>query len=530
MKRISLVSLLALSFTLASIALIVSAGGPVTGKTDIYDPAPGIGRTIVSVANMHPSQSATVQVSKFFMDGAGAASSITTTLESSGRSATFSMEDAPYSDWHGTAMIESDKSLATVTQIIWEEGGDGDGTTSVAYIGSHATPTELFFPYIASVPGSQFTRFAITNVGASATGLRFQYFQNDGTPESAIVITDTLLGYPITATGWSNTFTPPDVSRLQPGHTRIYDMHIPGTQVPELTNWGGSLKVTALDGQGLAGVATNYWTDVGAATYNPLITGTLRSNVPSIERRKDGEQWLGYSVIRIQCISADSDGDCDVSADLSPSANSPSTETLSLTCAIAENATKGINTQKTNANRCGASMLTSTDWVGSATIWTTDTSKIGVVSFSLRDKAEMSLGYTAADENNASTTVYAPDIYVMQSSGVTLTQWSIISVQNITTTQSASVSLNFLGRKLPNSSHLTDTVIGNIVVQPGEVFRLNTREHYTSDAYGIDETLGNQWEGSLRVDSDIPVAVVAETHWSAVDGRKMNAYNGIPYP
>ena len=69
MKRISLISLLALFLVLISIALIAFAGGPVVGKLGVDDPAPGIGSTYVAAANMHPSASASVETIAYSMDG-----------------------------------------------------------------------------------------------------------------------------------------------------------------------------------------------------------------------------------------------------------------------------------------------------------------------------------------------------------------------------------------------------------------------------------------------------------------------------
>lgn len=526
MKRISRISLLALFLALTSVALLASAGGPVTGKTGASDPLPGVGVTYTAVANTHPLQTAHVEIHTFSMyslpvghQGSGSA-----TLDPFGRSAVFGGANFTYPDWRGTVDIESDLPLATVSQIIWSDGNSGDGTTAGAFTGVLETSSELFFPFVVYDPNLQYTRLLIMNLGEEETALRFQYFNNEDGNLDHEIDTDVLIGYPITATGWAeNPNFVPDANLLQPFEARIYDMHIPGTVVPNLTGdtgdaWGGSVRVVSLDGQGLAGVATNHWSAKGAMAYNALISGADQSFVPSMERRpSDGS--LGFSVIRIQCIESDGDNDCDVDVDLIESATGQVTQR---TCEITQHATKGVNTKLLPNDDCTGDSLPGGNWIGSARIQTSDGSLVGVVAMTIREQSAKSHGSTGASSANAGTNVYAPDVYKKGTCGGSWTQWSVVSVQNVGNTTATNVSLRFRGRQLPGESHLPDKSINIGSIAPGGVARYNTKVNCSALS-----ALGNDWEGSLRVVSNQqPVAVVAKTLWQ----DKMSAYNGVPYP
>lgn len=546
-KLLILAGLLLTILLIGTSTYLVLAGGPVLDRPHPSDPSkshpnPGTAIANLAVANMHPQENVYVQAQYYSFDRVAESVSEEATLGPLGRSYLFAPPSGLYADWHGLVdllVVDPDDPLAIATQVEWSGGSAGHGPTAVGFLAGDPGATTLYFPFVSYIPGQQYTRLIILSIGdretqgGQDTPLVFEYYQDDGSL-SAVIDTSSLTGWPTpipTAISATPVATPEgNVQLLRRDQAKIFDTRVPGTMMPSWagtdTSWGGSLKVSSPNGQPIAGVAIVHWSDKGQAAYNALTESVSTSYVPSLERR-DGNPMLGYSVIRIQCLAAVGDGDgdgkadCDVQVELIPNYGS---QQLTLTCYIAQNATKGVNTKAHQSDHCGGSTITESPWIGSAKVATTDGSRIGVIAMTIREASARAHASSGASSANAGTTVYAPDVYKHGTCGGSWVQWSIISVQNIDSTLAANVSLHFLGRQLPGGTQLADLDIGNIQIQPEEVYRLNTKNH--CDDFDLDRHLGDDWEGSVRVVSDVPVAVVVETLWP----DKLSAYNGVPYP
>lgn len=540
MKRLLILGGLLLTILLIGASTYLAlAGGPVLDHE--AHPDPGVATAYQAVANIHPLESVFVEADYYSFDRLPEFVSEHATLGPFGRSYVFAPPSSLYADWHGLAdllVADFDDPLAIVTQLEWNGVSAGHGPAAAAFLSGDPGATTLYFPFVSYIPGQQYTRLIILNIGdpetlaGQDTPLVFEYYQNDGSL-SAVIDTSSLIGWPTPiATAISSTpvATPQgNVQLLRREQAKIFDTRVSGPMMPSWAgadaSWGGSVKVSSTNGQHIAGVAIVHWSAKGQAAYNALTESASESFLPSLERRY-GDPMLGFSVIRIQCLDADADDDCDVNVELTPSSTSTATQTLSLTCEIAQNATKAVNTKAHQPDHCGSSTLSESPWVGSARVSATDGSQVGVVAMTIREQSARASAAGGASSVNAGANVYAPDVYKIIESGscdidAVWQQWSIISVQNIGANTASNVSLRFRGRLLANGT-LPDKGITIGSIPPGGVVRYSTM-----GSCGDLSSLGNDWQGSVRVVSNQqPVAVVVETLWQ----DKMSAYNGVPYP
>lgn len=489
----------------AASASLISAGGPVINKSGINDPDPGYGRTMVIAANKHPSSSATVKAAYYFMGGYGPIMGpVTKTSNSNGKSDVFDLPNGIFQDWRGTLDLEADQPLATVSQMVLSQNAGGAAIAAAAYAGTFIGATTIYFPWVVYEENVQFSQLLVMNMGSNSSALRFEYFE-DGVENTPLVVdTSTLLGYPGAPV--------PDANLLRPFEAKVFDLHIPGTMMPEftpgaVTKWQGSVKVTSLNGQPLAGVANNHWADRVTA-YNGLNGGSVRNYVPSLERRVSA---TAYSAMRLQCIASDADGDCDTTIELITIAGDVQTP---LTCSIGQNRAKEINADGTVPGACGT-IVSSSDWIGAATVYTSDSSQVGVISYTTRASSGMAQATNAIAAGDARKRVYLPDVNCKSLTSGT-ERYSIISIQNTSTTTGASVTTYYLGRNGAPNVQLT------ILIPASSVYRYNLK-NCSPLGGGI-----NTWAGSARVESSQPVAVVVENLWLESGKNWISSYTGIP--
>lgn len=488
-------------------ARLIQAGGPVISKSGISDPDPGYGRTTIIAANKNANSPASVKAVHYFMGGSGpVVGSVTKTLGSNGRSDIFELPSALYQDWRGTIDMESDQPLATVSQIAFGQNAGGSTIAAAAYEGINLGAATIYFPWVVYEENVQFTELLVMSLSSSPSALRFEYFEDggDNPPPALVIDASTLPGYPGTPV--------PDANLLGPFEEKVFDMRIPGTLVPELTpgaitKWQGSVRITSLNGQPLAGVATNHWNN-RATAYNGLINGSVVNYVPSLERRVGAN---AFSAIRVQCILSDSDGDCDANIQFVPPIDGAQTP---ITCSIVQNRAKEINTDPTVTTPCGT-ISTGSDWVGAAIVQTSDTSRIGVIGYTTRTNSGTAQATNAIAAEDADQRVFLPDVNC-KSLASGSERYSIISLQNTSSTKSASVTTYYLGRNGAPDVTLTTTIPAS-----------GAQRYNLKDCGSLGAGIST-WAGSVRVEASQPLAVVVENIWLESGKNWMSSYSGVP--
>ncbi|MBC7224930.1 MAG: hypothetical protein H5T59_11775 [Anaerolineae bacterium] len=142
---------------------------------------------------------------------------------------------------------------------------------------------------------------------------------------------------------------------------------------------------------------------------------------------------------------------------------------------------------------------TNGNWTG-AVVVTSDRPIVGVMTNHWKNWAMVMNGSATA-----ATKVYVPSVARrtrMKGGSLKWVEWSIITVQNPSTTTNASVSLTYIN----GDTGTIDLTITGQIIGPGAAKGYNTKSGGDVDKTVFD-VLGDAWTGSVIVQSNIPVVV-----------------------
>ena len=499
MKKTQMVAVIALVVAMLVMALPAYAA----------DPNPGEGNTDVVVTNTNQNTGAAPAsvTALYYSQGGVPEYDRTNTINSRG-SRNFKASDAQLGDnWKGSMVVQSDAELAAVAEIHWTGGSHSDGKEADAYTGYSQGASDMLFPFVALAPNAQYTMLTIQNTEASAINIQMTYVNRDGQTDFAN-IADTIPAF----------------------GSKSYAMKDAGTNnVPNLRGtafwaangtWVGAVKVTAQNSKKIAAVASNFWTQYSVG-YNALTGGAQTSYVPSVERRMSGSNWStgvwsGFSVIVVQCVSATP---CQVAIDFINAGTGQTSLTLP-TLTVAPGAAIGANTR--SGGQYDPNVIATglgNAWAGSAVVRSTNSTNLGVISYSIRPSNNEAGGTSAATVQGGGLETFLPVVYQKNTQNVSCpssdsawTIFSLLRIQNPGTVNATNVDIYYFNTDGSMAVQNLDQSI-----QAGKSINRNTRVNCSTIP------LNGNWTGSVYIRSDQPLVAVVENLWGSAE---MAAYNG----
>lgn len=462
---------------------------------------PGTGVSRIAVMNTDSAGPAAYNILFY---GQSAGSDDTTTLASQGplnyRGVAYydlaTLGLAFGSGWIGSAVIEADKEVFAAVDQTYSGGQytGGDGLNGEAY--ESTTPaTDIFLPYATqaatgNVSKDRFSRITIQGTQSSGTtNLTISYWDQNGND--------------VAACNSGNT------SRTLEGSRSIsFEPVFKCATAGEVFN--GSMRIVASDPVNVT--FDGSWASGWKTAYNG-IDATKASNklyFPSIFRRLPNGPWEQWSNIFVQNTSG-----TQVTARVTWYKIGQTTETFHWDITLPPFSAKEINTRVggtgfTNPTAAEIAALGS-NFNGGAVVEKTSGPDNALVGVAHNFWGSSFLGgstYAALTESEAGATVYAPFAY-RQKSGSNWTQWSKITVMNIT---GSPVSVEVKYYNPDGSLHYDLTAAtGAFNVANGSVVAVNTR--VGCDLSLCSSTLMNNistsFTGSVVVSSTTPGAKLA---------------------
>lgn len=398
--------------------------------------------------------------------------------------------------WLGSMILYSDEELATVADLLWDNGAHGDGKTAAAYTGFSETSDIWYLPRVMVVHGTQVGQITVQNAdSAPATVWIRYYFRGQSTPTAEIS------------------------EVIEPGGSRFYDLGSPGGKVPDLTTlegksvWEGSAIVEAEDDRQLTAVCVTHWAG-WAAAYVGTSQPSTHLIGPRLTRRAYDEggpdlRWAEFGAIILQNPN-------DAAATVDVAFYDLETGNLDL---LLENLSIGARTVKIIHLRQGQHVpveeLTPLDRdPGASIVWngkveaTSDVPILGIVIDKRGDGAANE--YNMCDVSQGSGVLYAPSIYRTISGGQGL--YSRLAVANLSGDE-ATVDFYFYDRAGNLDLIKSRNIPGNGVKN----FQL---------WHSMFADLGEDWEGSAYVTSDKAAVSIVDTLWKS-GAERLSAYNAI---
>jgi LysM repeat protein len=451
---------------------------------------PGNGSTDVFVQNAdaNTGNPAVDAIAEYIGPGCSAGACTATKNIAPLASQPFLASAAPVGDgWQGSMIVSSGGGALAVAQTNWS-GGNRYG----AYTGFNEGCTDVYLPILFKLDNLQNSGFAVQNTTTS-----------DGVP-----ITINLYD------GATGALDHQIFDTLNAGEEKYYSV----TDYPEIGFQGGSAHITSP--QKIAAVADTHWGGVNpdySGMYSGFCSGQTTLNQPVQYRlHKDGGWWT-FSAIIIQNTS-----DQVANVTLRYYNGVTGAQDMQFTAQINPNASRGFNTM--NGGTVDKSVFdplvgtgtSSAPWWGGSVVISSDVPIVGVGN-TLWFAEQKSAQFGLAGANESANALYFP---LMQRSGGSWSNWSAALIQNLSTTDAASVNLYFYDR----SGNL-DLTLPNEIIQPSSGRGFNTRTGGTVPATTFDP-LGDNWVGSLYVTSGQPVIGSAQM----IFGSDSSAYNAMIAP
>jgi hypothetical protein len=479
--------------TLVSVLLLVAlAAVPAFAA----DPNPGKGSTDVTVMNTEGGSSSVT--AEYYNQNGTLANQKSANLNALG-AGVFKASDSGLPDnWRGSMIVSSTTDVAAVATLFWKQNPAGDGIEADSYSGFSTGADRMNIPFAVYAPNAQYTVLTVQNTGSAVASITMKYYNRDGALD--FTITDSV---PVN------------------GQT-TYDLHTPGPKVPVwstssffTTNgvWTGAVVITTgAAGQTIAAVANNFWPKYSAAFNASTGNNVTKWFIPSVERRLLGTgatapDQLGFSVITVQNAGT-------VATNLTFKFINAGTQTVDATITynnLQPGAAIGCNTRI--GAQCDAGLVATlgTAWAGSATV-ESSAAPITAMSFTLRPRDDEAVGTTAASAGNAGPSTYLASVHRV-GSGDNFTLWSLLRIQNVTTSDANGVVVKFLNRDGTEVAAARQT----INIGAGKSSNFNLR--YTA-ALAV---LGSDFNGTVQITSPQPLAAVVENLWNL---SQMASYNG----
>ncbi len=446
---------------IASVALAAAGPNPGSGSTD--------------VRFMNTSATAAVVTMDYYNPSGVIEATRSANVTPKGATDFLASDSGLGDGWNGSGVISSDQEGASVAFIYWTGGQSSDGTTAAAYTGVAAGATTLYCPSLAARNNVQKSLIAVQNADSAPADVKLYFYDRAGNAWS---------GNPVSAT-------------IPKGAGKVWDLTDLGLPVttPPGDGWLGSVKITSTNGKKLAAVVTMLWRDYSSA-YNCMDSGSTSIVFPDVKRRYINNKWAQFGGNVIQNLGSSA-------AHVTVHVMDRSGHSLySFNDTIPAFASHGYNT-RWDANTPDPTAFRNAmgdDFNGALKI--TSDQPLAAVYNGLTVWTGSKKASTYVAEGVGSTDILFPAVYRIVS-GSTWMRFSAILVYNMSASD-AHITMKFYDKGGNLRHSVTDTI------PSGTSHGFNTR-------YGITlpnpETLGNSFQGSAEVTSDVPIVGVTNVNY-----------------
>jgi hypothetical protein len=401
--------------------------------------------------------------------------------------------DTAMSTGKGSVVLSSDQPLGAVAQIQARNQVPSQG----AYSGATGGASQVYVPLVArqgtSASGAVNAEIVVQNTGTGSVSVAVDFYNNS---DGSLVFTKNLGSIP-------------------GGTSKYYDV---STETGLPTNWFGSAVVRTTAGGEVAVVANLFMGADLMQTYNgfPASQATTKWSNPSFFSRLTN----GLStVMTVQNVSASDWGAGTVVAQcVRTQGGGPGSFAMSNTSIVKKNAPYNFN-PVTNLSIPG-------NWVGSCTVTTLGNSVLIVQMRYVGAPYPEGAAFNALASNGTAKKCSAPLIAKRLGNGFA----TVFTVQNLSSSSSASVTFNYKVNAAESSQNINVTV-GPYTIPAGASLQHNHRLPGNGGSGSLVHNLPDGWVGSVVVtSSNQPIDCYAQlTFYSNKNGDTFMAHNGFTY-
>jgi hypothetical protein len=423
------------------------------------------------------------------------------------------------SGWNGSAILSSDRELASVAMTVWTGGSGGDGSSAAEYAGFSQGYDQLTFPYAFNQ--NRVTQITIQNTGSSDQTFYYSFIDRRTGLQSGSTTTEVIPG------GAQRTH---DVSDCGDSVVPTAVCTRPAEGSPSDDWWKGAVVVTSTQ-EVVAGVATTHWdrwsgqyvgvpeADSGDELIFPLFY-RVKNTGGVFGENKD---WHRYSDMNIANPSLSATATITVSlykvtGELSDSwsVDIPPGSSVAVNTRYG-----GTGTPSDWATRWPTTL--GAGWVGAAIV--TSNMDIQGVCFNFwpQDHMDFVGGYNAITRASGKDRLFFPASH--RSAG--LAYYTQAQLQNTSAT-TTTVDIYFYDRDQSSGGVGNELyVLNNIEIPGNSSLSLNSKYNSAGFANNWFTNLGTTFDGSIVViTQDNPIAGIAYN--IRTSPKRASAYNGIP--
>ncbi len=461
----------------------------------------GQGSSDIWVMNLDETQDADVVASYINQDGV-AESSVGATIAPLGNTSFPASTSGLGNNWLGSMVLFSNRELASVAELYWQNVPKGDGWSGAAYVGYSEGANEIFLSGLAKTNAHR-SIVTIQCVDTVDCEVSMTYRGVDG-----VIVS----GSPFTET-------------IEADSQESYDLHDPSvnpnipTGLPD--TWYGCLQATSP--QKIAGVITTHWTFGYAVASNGLVPGTDTTiYFTSLNRRNFTGDWKGQSDWSGFTVQNLNDFSIDVYNSLYGTSGGPALLVFSDT--IPAYASHNYNLRYGNDVDASTFDVLGNTFLGTATVTSTDPI-VGAASGVRYPSQGMGGAYLGVP--GGTNHLVFPVAYRVKSGSTWLNE-SALAVQNVNSTSEVTVTVSLMNSDGTVGVQFDDTI------PAASVHAYNTRwGGNTPSGPATFDPLGDSWRGTIIVTTENPTDEVTGvlTNQTAGSGYTyMAVYNAVVTP
>jgi len=454
---------------------------------------PGTGVADVVAMNVGTSQAA---VTAEYIDAAGNQAAIKTrsNLPVNATHEFLASASGLPDGWQGAMLLSSTENVATVATVKWAGGVDaGDDGDNGQYTGVSMGQRTVYCPALYQNT-FLYSTIAVQNTGTADAHVQIAFRDRDGTAYGS---------NPVSKTIKPNAQTTLNLS-TDPAYFAI-------------ASNDGSAVITS--DQPVAAVVTSHWNG-RSSTYNCPTTGNTKLYVPAQFRYTNGgssfNDYILYSANVLMNLSSTTAA--NVTFHYIP--RTTGGPTLDVPISIPPLSAKGLNTFNGGSVAASTFDVLGLGWDGTVVI-DSNQPLVGINNTNWGPATGLrSATFAIVGPADGSQLVYLPHQRRVDPGGA-WAEWSAAIVQNLSTTNTANVTLRYYDangvEKLPLSQ----------AIAPGAAFGFNTRNGGSWPTPNDFQQLGDAYSGGLKVTADQPIAVVSQYITAGTAKVTGAAYNGV---
>ena len=460
----------------------------------------GQGSSDIWVMNLNETEDANVVATYIDQDG-NVDASVGGTIDPLGNTSFPAASSGLGDNWLGSMVLFSDKPLASVAELHWQNVPTGDGWSGGAYVGYSEGANEIFLSGLAKT-NTHRSIFTIQCVDTVDCEVSMTYRGVDG-----VIVA----GSPFAET-------------IEVDSQETFDLHDPSVNpnIPTLpVLWYGSLQATSA--QKIAGVITTHWAFGYAVASNALVPGTDTTiYFTSLNRRNfvgdwtSQSDWSGFTVQNLNGFPI------DVYNSFYGTSGGPALLVFSDT--IPAYASHNYNLRYGNDVDASTFDVLGNLYLGTATV--TSTHPIVGAASGVRYPSQ-GLGGAYLGVPGGTDRLVFPVAYRVKSGSTWLNE-SALAVQNVNSTSAVTVTFSFLNANGTVGVQFDDTI------PAAAVHSYNTRYGgNTPLGAATFDPLGDSWAGTIIVTAEDPSGEITGvlTNQTAGSGYMyMSVYNALMTP